>query len=94
MEASIRYVSEEVETSVFAEKGDILVSRIGKSAGHWCIYDGDKTPISDCLYRIKDPKGTVHEKIKGRKFNFPLKGVATRYITMDDFATWMKMGDC
>lgn len=91
---SVRYVSEEIEASVFAEKGDILVSRIGKSAGQWCVYDGDKTPISDCLYRIKDPKGIVHEKIKGRKFNFPLKGVATRYITMDDFATWMEMVDC
>lgn len=90
---SVRYISETVEAHVFAEKGDILVSRIGKSAGQWCLYDGDKMPISDCLYRIKDPNRIVYEKIKGRKFNFPLKGVATRYITMDDFATWIEKGN-
>lgn len=87
---SVRYISEEEETSVCAEQGDILVSRIGKSAGQWCVHNGVKTPISDCLYRIKDPNGVIHKKIKGRRFDFPLKGVATRYITMDDFAMWIE----
>lgn len=86
---SIRCVSKKAKPTVYAEKGDILVSRIGKSAGQWCKYQGDKLPISDCLYCIKDTEGALYEKMKGKIFNFPQKGVATRYITMKDFSAWI-----
>lgn len=85
---SIRYVSEIKRTPVYAEDGDIIVSRIGKSAGQWCKHTGGNIIISDCLYCIKDPNGIVAQKLEGQVYSFPLKGVATRYITIDDFSTW------
>ena len=84
-----RYISEDTIPTVFAETGDIIVSRIGKSAGQWCVYFGEAIPISDCLYRIKDPEGSVFKRIKGRTYDLPLKGVATRYITISDFLSWI-----
>lgn len=85
---SVRCLSQNVEANVFAEPGDIVVSRIGKSAGSWCVYIGERAPISDCLYCIKDPDGQFLERINGRVYDLPPKGVATRYITMDDFVRW------
>lgn len=88
---SIRYISEMPHTSVvYAENGDIIVSRIGKSAGQWYKHIGDKILISDCLYRIKDPTGNIANTLKGNAFTYRLKGVATRYITMADFENWYK----
>lgn len=87
---SKRYISKKTIPSVFAEAGDIIVSRIGKSAGQWCLYTGDKVAISDCLYCIKDPDGIVFKKISGKVFDKELKGVATRYITMEDFFSWIE----
>lgn len=86
---SKRYISKKITPTVFAESGDIIVSRIGKSAGQWCVYEGEKIAISDCLYRIKDPDLSVFNKIKGKYFDRDLKGVATRYITITDFTSWM-----
>jgi len=54
------------ENLVYAESGDIIVSRIGKSAGQWYIYLGEKILISDCLYRIKDPTGKIPSRLQGR----------------------------
>lgn len=88
-EPSKRYISKKITPTVFAESGDIIVSRIGKSAGQWCVYKGEKIAISDCLYRIKAPDLSVINKITGKRFNRDLKGVATRYITITDFISWM-----
>lgn len=85
---SLRYCVVSNENLVYAESGDIIVSRIGKSAGQWCIYLGEKILISDCLYRIKDPTGKILSRLQGHGYNLPQKGVATRYITMNDFKTW------
>lgn len=85
---SIRYIEREVPHMVYAEKGDIIVSRVGKSAGQWTVYSGDKIAISDCLFRIKDLRGQISTVLKGHRFDKPLKGVATRYITMKDFYMW------
>ncbi|MCI8557109.1 MAG: SAM-dependent DNA methyltransferase [Lachnospiraceae bacterium] len=85
---SIRYIEKEVPHMVYAEKGDIIVSRVGKSAGQWTVYYGDKIAISDCLFRIKDLQGEIGSVLTGHRFDKPLKGVATRYITMEDFYTW------
>lgn len=86
---SKRYISKKITPIVFAESGDIIVSRIGKSAGQWCVYEGERIAISDCLYRIKDPDFSIINKIKGKCFNRQLKGVATRYITITDFTSWI-----
>lgn len=84
-----RYISKKIIPTIFAESGDIIVSRIGKSAGQWCVYDGEKIAISDCLYRIKDPDKSLFNKINGKHFDRNLKGVATRYITITDFYSWV-----
>ena len=86
---SKRYISKKIVPTVYAESGDIIVSRIGKSAGQWCVYDGEKIAISDCLFRIKDPDFTIFNKINGKQFDRTLKGVATRYITIADFCSWI-----
>lgn len=88
-EPSKRYISKKIVPTVFAESGDIIVSRIGKSAGKWCVYKGEKIAISDCLYRIKDPNHHIFNKISGKCYNKALKGVATRYITISDFCLWL-----
>ena len=85
---SIRFIKEEVKNSVWVEEGDIIVSRIGKSAGKWCQYTGERIMISDCLFRIKDPTGSVINRIDGHQYDHTIKGVATRYITTSDFLFW------
>lgn len=86
---SIRHIDENFVANAYAETGDIVVSRIGKSAGQWCVHSGEEIPISDCLYRIKDPKGKIYKKIKGKVYDKKLRGVATQYITMHDFESWI-----
>lgn len=88
---SRRYISRKIAPTVFAESGDIIVSRIGKSAGQWCVYEGERIAISDCLYRIKDPDLSIFRIIEGKSFDRNLKGVATRYITIADFCSWIKL---
>lgn len=78
----VKYISKKIIPTIFAESGDIIVSRIGKSAGQWCLYEGEKIAISDCLYRIKDSDKALFKKIDGKCFDRNLKGVATRYITI------------
>ena len=82
------YDSSRITPSAFVEKGDIVISRIGKSAGQWCCYSGERIAISDCLFCIRDPKGTIYEKIKGCTITPKPKGVATRYITVEDVNKW------
>ena len=85
---SVRYIDTCLEGCVYAESGDIIVSRIGKSAGQWCKYYGERLPISDCVYRIKDIDDSIFNIIKGKEYNLSQKGVATRYITIKDFTSW------
>lgn len=85
---SVRYTSYNNPKAVFANNDDIIVSRIGKSAGQWCKYSGEKIMISDCLFRIIDPEGEIARRLDGKLYSQPLKGVATRYITINDFTSW------
>ncbi len=87
---SIRYADVGETKLVYAERGDIVFARVGKSAGKWTRYNGRiKMPISDCLFRIKDPEGEIYSTIRGKKYDSPLKGVATRYITINDICKWI-----
>lgn len=86
---SVRYISENTTSTVTVESGDIIVSRIGKSAGQWCLYTGATIAISDCLYCIKDSDHKLFDKIKGKRFNRNLRGVATRYVTIADISSWI-----
>ncbi len=85
---SLRYVKEANHLATYADYGDIIVSRIGKSAGAWYRHIGKRTLISDCLYCIKDPDGRVFKKLNGNYYSYKIKGVATKYITISDFLYW------
>lgn len=86
---SRRCVNEVSKQSKYAESGDIVVSRIGKSAGKWCKYYGEKLPISDCLFVIKDPDNSISRSLQGKDFTHLVKGVATSYITKKDIMVWL-----
>lgn len=72
----------------YAKRGDIIINRIGRSAGYWCIYHGKKRLISDCLIVIPSPSPLTTEKIQTNsvhnRLSIPLRGVSTPYITMED----------
>jgi len=85
---SVRYILNKPKSKIYVESGDIIISRIGKSAGQWCIHKGNKMLISDCLYRLKDPDGIIAQNLEGKKYGFSTKGVVTQYITIKDFLTW------
>ncbi len=83
---SIRYMSESNETKrkFYAERGDILISRVGSSAGMVCFYDGDKMLVSDCLMLIKSPDENIKQFFKKSSLTSLVKGVATPHITAND----------
>jgi type I restriction enzyme M protein len=85
---SVRFIPSNPKNEVYAETGDIVISRVGRSAGQWYVHEGERILISDCLYRLKDPNGIFADKLKKRKYGFPTKGVATQYITIKDFLGW------
>ena len=72
----------------YAKRGDIVINRIGRSSGYWCIYRGKKRLVSDCLIVIASPSPQVVAQIKaisnGHRLAVPLRGVSTQYITMED----------
>lgn len=88
---SVRYIKNTISKPIYAEYGDIIVSRVGQSAGCFCVYTGKKILISDCLYRIKDPSGNIANTLINKKYDMPIRGVATPYITMSDFVNWYSM---
>lgn len=70
----------------YAETGDVIINRIGKHAGAWSIYSGNKCLISDCLIVIKHPSPTTVEKLRQSTAEngllmVPALGVATKYIS-------------
>lgn len=86
---TIRHVSKVNDNPVYAENGDIIVSRIGKSAGSWYKYTGNKVLVSDCLFVIKEHSDFIEGLLKGKKYPYNLRGVATKYITIADVVKWI-----
>jgi len=87
--ASLRYVRKLPTSTIFAERGDIVVSRVGKAAGCWYEYRKDTIiAISDCLFRIKKPPASIRAAIVGQKYSGIIRGVSTPYITKDDIYNW------
>lgn len=66
-----------------AESGDILISRIGASAGDKCLYSGDEKYISDCLLVIKDPSTEIRERIMSLDLSTVVSGLSTPHITIN-----------
>ena len=87
---SVRYALSSTDNPIFVESGDIIISRIGKSAGQWCKYIGERIRISDCLYVIRDSDNSLYNLLKDKEYSFAPKGVATKYITISDFQNWIQ----
>lgn len=72
-----------------AKKGDVLINRIGKAAGYWCINEVDDIVISDCLLILKDITKKMLDILKkssdhNGRLKIPKRGVSVSYITADD----------
>ena len=79
---TIRLAKLPAETNlIMAEDGDILISRIGASAGQKCIYHGPDRYISDCLLLIKSPDSILSQRIIGLDFLPLVTGLSTPHIT-------------
>lgn len=88
---SIRYYSELIDkkSTIKADKGDVIINRIGRSAGYWCINEDDGVVISDCLLVLKS---TTKKMIKVLENNsdssgrllVPIRGVTASYVTAED----------
>jgi len=88
---SIRYFNPQKAPRqiLYAELGDILIDRIGKGAGYWCINTHHHTPVSDCIFVISKAPDLVISALKNHsdnsgRLNIPTRGVATPYITTQD----------
>ena len=65
-----------------AEDGDIIISRIGASAGQMCIYHGSPKYISDCLLIVKSPNKILLERILNLDLAVLVSGLSTPHITV------------
>ena len=93
---SIRKCTESTVTHPkYAKRGDIVINRIGRSAGYWCIYHEKKRLVSDCIIVISSPSKETIELIQkmsdNHRLNVPLRGVSTQYITMEDIVSKMSL---
>lgn len=78
----------EVSSTRVTEVGDVLVNRIGKKAGYWCICNKKGYYVSDCIIVIKNPsekciRQLEKKSVEGR-LNIPIRGVSTQYVTEND----------
>ncbi len=90
-EPTIRYcdVTDNTESAIRAKKGDIVINRIGKDAGYWCVNEYNDILISDCLLVLKNVNSELLCALKSNsddygKLNIPVRGLATTYITARD----------
>ena len=84
---SVRYVGSANKGSKKAQKGDIIINRVGHSSGYWCVCKEDEIMVSDCIIVIRKRRGIVKclkmISVDG-KLDIEPRGVATEYITKRD----------
>lgn len=82
-----------LENQHWVRSGDIIVSRVGRTAGMASVYNGyDPAVITDCIYRVKFTKTKEYEivraKIQSGEFNMYSKtvarGLGAKYVTQKD----------
>ncbi len=80
---SVRFaqIPEQTTTMIYAEPGDILISRIGASAGQKMLYSGPVKLISDCLLIVKKPTTEEARNILQMDMGKLVKGLSTPHIT-------------
>lgn len=75
------------ENAKYVYNGDIIVNRIGKKAGFWTKYIGERKLISDCLIVVHGGVSIdeyLKQHSKNGQLEIPLKGVATKYVSISD----------
>ncbi|SFT33441.1 type I restriction enzyme M protein [Lachnospiraceae bacterium XBD2001] len=86
--------STDCECGIYAERGDIIINRVGRGAGYWCVNKSDRVGVSDCLFVIKNPTEDVERRLlrntKDGKLCVPVRGVSTRYITQKDICSLLE----
>lgn len=80
---------------VYATVGDILINRVGRDAGYWCVNHLEDIAISDCLIVIHNPTDGIKELLESKsdsmgRLNIPLRGVATQFVTRQDVLMLLK----
>ena len=89
---SIRYTKQ--SKGVRANSGDILINRIGRGAGYWCINSMNDVRVSDCIFVLKNNQDNIVKKLcdntKHGKLNVQMRGVSTAYITQADICKIIK----
>ena len=90
-EPSIRYYDSQLldRNVVLANQDDVLVNRIGKAAGFWCVNTHDSIPISDCIIVLRNPSPETIATLKASsqadgRLNVPIRGLSTPYISSED----------
>lgn len=77
----------------YVESGDIIINRIGKFSSFWCVYEGEKCLISDCLIVIKHPSTEILHKMRNLTENghlcVPKLGTSTPYISSKDILSYL-----
>ena len=77
------------------EIGDILINRIGKMAGYWCICHSRGYLVSDCIIVIRNASRECIRQLENNscegRLNIPLRGVSTQYITKSDIQKLMSI---
>lgn len=82
---SVRYaVIPEKNKYIKVADGDILISRIGSSAGEKCVYYGTEKYISDCLLVVKEPNEITRNRIMDLDFSSIVGGLSTPHITIQN----------
>ena len=89
-EPSVRFCSnsEKIKKAKKVFPGDIIVNRVGRFAGYWCVSTKEGY-ISDCLFAVRpaeklDICKILKEKSRKGKMKIKLRGVTTNYITIND----------
>ena len=90
---SIRYMNtlEQDKKMVFANKGDILISRVGASAGQKMVYEGAPTLISDCLLIVKNLTESERTNIMQMDLRKLVKGLSAPHVTATDIYKWYSL---
>lgn len=80
---SIRYTDlvDDNKKLLKVKSGDIIISRVGVSAGAIHEYDGEEKLVSDCLLVIKAPSETVRSRILAMDLKKIVTGLSTPHIT-------------
>lgn len=73
--------------SLKATTGDIIISRVGVSAGSVHEYTGEAKLVSDCLLVVKEPSEIVRKRILGMDLKKLVRGLSTPHITASSIYT-------